>query len=41
MGGTGIGLRIVQSILQTHQAEINLCESKAGAKFRISFIKST
>lgn len=36
-GGTGMGLSIVQSLLQAHQAEICLQPGKSGTCFRIDF----
>jgi two-component system, OmpR family, sensor kinase len=36
-GGTGMGLAIVQALLQAHQADIALLPEKDGAAFRISF----
>lgn len=38
-GGTGLGLGIVQSLLNTHDAMIHVLDSDAGAKFEIKFPK--
>ena len=36
-GGTGMGLYIVSSLLQAHNAEISLGESESGTRFEIRF----
>lgn len=38
-GGTGLGLGIVQSILNSHDGTIRVLDSTLGAKFEIEFIK--
>lgn len=37
-GGTGLGLGIVQSLLKTHNGDINVMDCDHGAKFEIHFL---